>query len=282
MLKFPEPVFRGGSEALPELIEMNRREEEARRRILEDLTLEEFFVNLSSRDRLSKSQVRGTLPVRDDRELIRLVERLVLQAADRYEKLRLQWQREAVGYLTSLGAESLCRVEGGALVVPDGLDYLGLQAEGTPESRVAVRAHRIGNFAGLKARYLDLSADSMGDYCLRQAACCRVDVKTVGQCLGEDGDELRLCAREAGDWLMLRSSNCFVDARRVGRLAGLDSDNLELHVHRAGTELGERARNATIYLHRDAKSLGQRGTGVIYVRRGFPRWRTSFRIERTL
>ena len=66
----------------------------------------------------------------------------------------------------------------------------------------------------------------------------------------------------------------------MGRLAGLDSHNLEMHVHNAGAELGARARDAVIYVYREAKSLGLRGSGVVYMRHGTPPWRTTFRVER--
>jgi len=44
--------------------------------------------------------------------------------------------------------------------------------------------------------------------------------------------------------------------------------------------LGARARDAVIYVYREAKSLGLRGSGVVYMRHGTPSWRTSFRIEK--
>jgi hypothetical protein len=279
-MKFPKPAFKGSSESLKELLDINRLEEEARRRRFEDFALAELFLNLRSRDRLSKSRVRRALPARDDRELVELVERLVQEAASNYLQLRMQWQRETVGYLTSLGAEAVSHLGGAALEVPNDLDYVGMQAEGAPDRRLSIRAHSIGNFAGLKARYLDITADSVGDYCFRRAACCQVEVERAGKCLGEEGEELRLQAREAGDWLMLKSKRCYVDARRVGRLAGLDSHNLEMHVHHAGAELGARARGAVIYVYGDAKSLGLRGSGVVYMRHGTPPWRTSFRVEK--
>src|SRR4030042_3846274 len=261
-MKFPKPVFRGSSESLKDLLETNRREDEARRRRCDEFALGEFFLNLRSRDRLSKTRVRGALPARDDRDLVDLVNRLVQEASINYWQLRMQWQREAVGYLTSLGAEALGRLEGGALEVPNDLDYVGLQAEGTPEGRLTIKAHYIGDFAGLKARYTDIIADSVGDYCMRRAFCCSVEVDMAGKCLGEEGEELLLRAREAGDWLMLKSRGCYVDARTGGRLAGLDSHNLELHVHHAGPELGARAKDAVISVYREAKSLGLRGSGV--------------------
>ncbi len=279
-LKFPGHAFKESSGSLGEIIEANRREEESRRRLLNDLTLDEFFINLSSRDRLSRPRVKRALPARDDLETADLAHRLLLEAASRYRELHMQWQREAVGHLTSFAAEALARLELGTLEVPDNLDYVGLQAEGTADRRLAIKARRLGNFAGMKARYLDLEADSMGDYCLRQAAFCEARVRTAGQCLGEEGEELHLRARDAGDWLMLRSRRCRVEARRVGRLAGLDSVDLEMRVQRAGAELGERARDAVIYVYRDARSLGLQGSGVVYLRRGHPARRTSFRVER--
>ncbi len=112
-LKLPEPVFKGSSESLGELIETNRREEESRRRLLDDLTLDEFFLNLSSHDRLSRPRVKRALPVRDDREMVDLAGRLIRDAASRYAELHMQWQREAVGHLTSFAAEALARLEGG-------------------------------------------------------------------------------------------------------------------------------------------------------------------------
>jgi hypothetical protein len=279
-MKFPKPVFRGSSESLKDLLETNRREDEACHRRCEEFTLGEFFLNLRSRDRLSKTRVRGAIPARDDRDVVDLVNRLIQEASINYWQLRMQWQREAVGYLTSLGAEVLGRLEEGALEVPNDLDYVGLQAEGTPDRRLSIKAHYIGDFAGLKARYTDIIADSVGDYCLRRAVCCNVEVDMAGKCLGEEGEELLLRAREAGDWLMLKSRRCYVDAKKVGRLAGLDSHNLELHVHHAGPELGARAKDAVIYVYRDAKSLGLRGSGVIYIRHGTPPWRTTFRVEK--
>lgn len=281
-VKLPESIFKGSSESLPELIEMNRRQEEARRRLLDDLTLDEFFVGLNTKDNLTRARVRAALPSRDDRETARLTTRLIGVAASQYENLYLQWQREAIGFLTSFCAEAMSRLGDGVLRVPDGLDYVGLRAEGTPECHPSFRAHKMGNLAGAKARYCDFFADSIGDYCFRQAVGCLVEVKTAGQCLGDEAEEVRLQAREAGDWVMLRSKRCSVEARRVGRLAGLASHNLEMRVHRAGPELGERASDAVIYVYRDARSLGQDGTGVIYVKRGSAFWRTSFRIERTL
>ncbi len=279
-MKFPGPAFEGGTESLREILEDNRAEEEARRRHFEEFSLGEFFLNLRSRDRLSKARVRRAIPARDDREVVELAERLMREASENYLRLRMQWQREAVGHLSSLALEAVSRLGGGALEVPGGLDYVGIQAEGEPGRRLLVRASGIGNFAGLKARYLDIEAESVGDYCFRRARCCRAEADTAGKCLGEEGEELRLQAREAGDWLMLKSRRCFARVRKVGRLAGLDSHNLEMHVDYAGPELGARAQDAVIYVYRDAKSLGLRGSGVIYLRHGNPPWRTSFRVER--
>jgi hypothetical protein len=279
-MKFPKPAFRGGSRSLPELLETNRREDEARRRRRDDFDLREFLLNLRSRDRLSKYRARRALPARDDQELVDMIIRLLQEASSNYLQLRMQWQREAVGYLTSLAAEALCRIGEGPLEVPDDLDYVGLLAEGAPERRLGITARYIGDFAGLKARYLDVTAGSVGDYCLRRAFSCSVSVDKAGKCLGEEGEALRLQAREAGDWLMLKSRSCHVKARRVGRLAGLDSHNLELHVDHAGAELGARAKDAVIYVYHEAKSLGLRGSGTIYMRDGTPPWRTSFHVEK--
>jgi hypothetical protein len=276
-MKFPRPAFEGSSESLRDILEAHRREEEARRRRRDDFDLGEFFLNLRSRDRLSKQRVRRALPARDDREVAELAERLVREASTNYWQLRMQWQREAVGYLTSLAAEALSRLGAGPLEVPNDLDYVGLQAVGEPERRLCIKAGYIGDFAGLKARYLDIVARAVGDYCLRRAACCNVVVETAGKCLGEEGEELSLRAGEAGDWLMLKSRRCYVDARKVGRLAGLDSHNLELHVHHAGPELGARARDALIYVYRDAKSLGLRGSGVVDKSPGAPPGRAGVR-----
>ncbi len=281
-MKLPRPVFKDSGDRLPTLAGDNRREEGARRRLLEDMTLEELFCNLSSRDSLSKPLVRAALPSHDGEETARLAGRLVADAASIYGRLYLRWQREAVGYLTSLCAEASSKLGRPSIEVPDGLDFVGLEARGEPGRRLAIRARKLGDFTGLRARFADFEADSIGDYCLRQAADCSIDVRTAGQCLGEEGVRLALSARDSGDWLMLRSRECTARSRRVGRLAGLDSEGLELRVHRAGSELGERAREAVIYLYRDAKSLGKRGSGVIYVRRGSPAWSTSFRVERTL
>ena len=45
------------------------------------------------------------------------------------------------------------------------------------------------------------------------------------------------------------------------------------------SRVGGRARDAVIYVYREAKSLGLRGSGVVYMRRGTPSWCTSFRVE---
>jgi len=279
-MKLPKPVFSGSSESLKDILETNRREEEARKARFKDFALADFFLNLRSRDKLTKARVRRALPARDDSEVVEIAERLMREASSDYLQLRMQWQREAVGYLTSLGVEAYSRQCCGEWEIPDGLDYVGMQAEGTPDRWLEIRARRIGNFAGLKSKYLKIKAETVGDYCFRRANSCRVEADMAGKCLGEEGEELRLQVREAGDWLMLKSKRCFVDARKVGRLAGLDSHNLELHVYTAGAELGARARDAVIYVYREAKSLGLRGSGVVYMRHGTPPWRTSFRVEK--
>ncbi|MDY6794909.1 MAG: hypothetical protein SWK76_06475 [Actinomycetota bacterium] len=278
-MNLPRPVFKGSSESLKNLIKDNCKEEEGRLRRFKEFRLGELFINLRSRDRLSKSRVRSALPVGDDREVVELVSRLLEEAAADYLKLRMQWQREAVGYLTSIGAELFSRLEGSSMEVPSDLDYVGLEAEGAPDRRLSITARRVGNFAGIRARYLDLEADVVGDYCFRRACSCGVSVEMAGKCLGEEGEGLRLRARETGDWLLLKSRRCYVDARRVGRLAGLDSHDLEIHVHYAGAELGARARDAVIYVYRDAKSLGLRGSGIVYMSHGTPPWHTSFHME---
>ncbi len=279
-MKLPKPVFGEGPEALREILEAGRREEEARRERFRDFSLEDFFLNLRSRDRLSKARVRQALPTTDDREVVELARRLMSEASEDYLKLRMQWQREAVGYLSSLGMEAFSRLFEGDFEVPDGLDYVGMQAEGAAERPLRVKAGRLGNFAGMRARHLHIRAEEVGDYCLRRASHCRLEVGTAGKCLGEEGEDLDLRAREAGDWLMLKSRRCRVSAYKVGRLAGLDSQELELHCHLAGAELGARARDAVIYVYREARSLGLRGSGVIYLRHGSPPWRTTFRVER--
>ena len=279
-MKLPKPVFKGSGESLQEILETNRREEEARKARFQEFALADFFLNLRSRDKLTKARVRRALPARDDAEVVDLARRLMSEASADYLQLRMQWQREAVGYLTSLGAEAHSRLGGGELEIPDGLDYVGMQAEGSPDRRLSLKARRVGNFAGLKSRYLDIRAETVGDCCFRRAHFCCVETDTAGKCLGEEGEELRLQAREAGDWLMLKSKRCYVDARKVGRLAGLDSHNLEMHVHNAGAELGARAHDAVIYVYREAKSLGLRGSGVVYMRHGTPPWRTTFRVEK--
>ncbi len=279
-MRFPKPVYGRGPESLQEILEANRREDEARRKRFLDFSLEDFFLNLRSRDRLSKVRVRQALPTRDDREVVELAERLMHEASCDYLRLRMQWQREAVGFLSSLGMEAFSRIEEGEFVVPDGLDYVGMQAEGAPGRPLLIKGGRLGNFAGLRARHLHVRAEMVGDYCFRRAAHCRVEVETAGKCLGEEGEDLHLRAREAGDWLMLKSRRCRAEAQRVGRLAGLDSHHLELRCHYAGAELGARAKQATIYVFQEAKSLGLRGSGVIYLRHGSPPWRTSFRVER--
>jgi hypothetical protein len=279
-MKFPKPAFEGSADSLHDLLETSRKEDEARWRRRADFSLSEFFLNLRSRDRLSKSRVRKALPPGDERELVSLAQRLMREASDGYLQLRMQWQREAIGYLSSLAAEALCRLGGGPLEIPDGLDYVGLQAEGAPDRRLSIKAKNIGDFAGLKARYLDINAEAVGDYCLRRALSCNMEVDVAGKCLGEEGEDLRLRARVTGDWLLLKSRRCRAEVYKVGRLAGLDSHNLELHVDYAGAELGARAKDAVIYVYRDAKSLGLRGSGVIYMRRDVPPWRTSFKVEK--
>jgi hypothetical protein len=279
-MKFPKPVFSRSSESLEELLETNRAEEEARLRHFEDFDLAEFFLNMRSRDRISKSRVRRALPISDERELVELTQKLIHEAGSNYLQLRMQWQREAVGFLTTLAVEAAARLDVGVLELPNDLDYVGLHAEGTLERQLVIKARRIGNFAGLKAKNAKIVADSVGDYCFRRAAHCCIEVKTVGKCLGEEGEDLRLVAREAGDWLMLKSKRCYAEVQKVGRLAGLDSHKLTLHVHNTGAELGARAKDAVIYVYDDAKSLGLRGSGVIYIRNGSAPWRTTFRIEK--
>ena len=278
-MRLPKPAF-GGGESLRDILEDNRREEEARRQRFREFALADFFLNLRSRDKLSKMRVRRALPARDDAEVVEVALRLMGEASADYLQLRMQWQREAVGYLTSLALEAHGRLGGGELLIPDGLDYVGMHAQGSPEARLALRARRVGNFAGLKSRFLDIRAETVGDYCFRRAQCCRLQAEKAGKCLGEEGEELRLQAHEVGDWLMLKSRRCYADARKVGRLAGLDSHRLEMHVPNAGAELGARAREAVIYVYREAKSLGLRGSGVVYLRHGTPPWRTTFRVEK--
>ncbi len=278
-MRFPKPAFKGGRQALEEILEDGRREEEARRRSFLDFSLDDLFLNLRSRDRLSKVRVFRALPTREDREVVELASRLMEEAARDYIRLRMQWQREAVGYLSSLALEAYSRIAEGEFTVPDGLDYMCMQAEGSPERPLALRAGRLGNFAGMQARHLRLRAEALGDYCFRRASHCSIEALRAGKCLGEEGEGLFLRAQEAGDWLMLKSKRCRVESYRVGRLAGLDSHHLELRCHYAGAELGARAREATIYVFGEAKSLGLRGSGVIYVRHGSPPWRTSFRVE---
>ncbi len=279
-MKFPKPVFKRSSESLRDLLETNRAEEEARTTHFQEYDLAEFFLNLRSRDRISKARVRKALPTSDDRELVELLHRLVDEAASNYIQLRMQWQREAVGFLTTLAVEVTSSLGEEFLELPGSLDYVGLQAEGTPEKRLMIKAGRIGNFAGLKARYLNIKATSVGDYCFRRAVRCNIETQTAGKCLGEEGEDLRLTASEAGDWLMLKSKRCYADVHKVGRLAGLDSHKLTMHVHHTGAELGARARDAVIYVYQDAKSLGLRGSGVIYIGKGSPPWRTTFRVEK--
>jgi len=175
-MRFPRPVFEGSSEILKEHLIANQREEEARQRRFDDFSLGELFLNLRSRDRVSKIRVRRAIPARNDREVVELVERLLDEAASDYLRLREQWQREAVGYLTSLGAEALSRQDKGALRVPDDLDYVGLEAQGSSDHRLTITARRIGNFAGVRASYLDLEAEAVGDCCFRRAHSCNARV----------------------------------------------------------------------------------------------------------
>ncbi|OFW56872.1 MAG: hypothetical protein A2V52_06830 [Actinobacteria bacterium RBG_19FT_COMBO_54_7] len=279
-MRFPRPVFQRNSESLRELLDSNRAEEEARSRRFQDYDLSEFFLNLRSRDRISKARVKKALPTSDEKELAALLNRLINEAASNYIQLRMQWQREAVGFLTTLAVEAASDLGEGSLELPDNLDYVGLRAEGMPNKHLMIKAGRVGNFAGLKARYLSINAASVGDYCCRRAIHCSIETDTAGKCLGEEGEDLRLTAREAGDWLMLKSKRCYADVHKVGRLAGLDSHKLTMHVHHTGAELGARAKDAVIYVYQDAKSLGLRGSGVIYIGHGSPPWRTTFRVEK--
>jgi hypothetical protein len=175
-MRFPRSVLKGSSEILKEHLIVNQREEEARQRCFDDFSLDELFLNLRSRDRVSKIRVRRAIPARDDQEVVELVERLLEEASSDYLRLREQWQREAVGYLTSLGAEALSHQDKGALRVPDDLDYVGLEAQGSSDRRLTISARRIGNFAGVRASYLDLEADAVGDYCFRRAHSCKARV----------------------------------------------------------------------------------------------------------
>jgi hypothetical protein len=265
---------------LEDLARGARREEEARLRRLREFNLKELFLNLRSRDRLDKTKVRRSLPARSDRELVDLVRSLLREAGAFYLDLRQQWQREAVGCLTTLGAEALARLGEGPLSVPDGLDYVGINAAGEPRRPLRIKGGRLGNFVGMHARHLELEADRVGDYCFRRAGHCVVKVKKAGKCLAEEAENVVLDAEEVGDWMMLKARNCRVNAYRVGRLAGLDSQGLVLRVHYAGNELGARARDAEIYVYREVKSLGLRGSGVIYLRHPSAPWRTSFRLEK--
>lgn len=95
-MKFPKPVFKGGGESLEDILENNRREEEARRERFREFALADFFLNLRSRDKLTKMRVRRALPALDDAEVVDLALRLMREASADYLQLRMQWQREAV------------------------------------------------------------------------------------------------------------------------------------------------------------------------------------------
>ena len=208
-----------------------------------------------------------------------MIERLMDQAHVAYARLRMQWQRQLVGYLTSLGAEALARLGEEELEVPPGFDYVGLEAAGSPEMRLHIRAEEIGDHAGLRARYLSLRAGRIGDHCFTHSHACDLSAGKAGHFLGEHSQGMRLRVGEAGDWLLLKSAGAVAELCRVGRLAGLDSHDLEIRVDHATYELGARARNAVIYVRRSVLTMGLSGSGVVYLAPEVGPVRTCFEIR---
>jgi hypothetical protein len=267
---------------LEELLRTARREERAERERYEAFSVRDLFLSLRSRDRMSKKRVRKALPDRDDGQLLELITRLLERAATAYLSFRSRWEREVLGYLTSIGAEVSAALGLGPFRVPDGLDYVGLEAEGVGSLRPAILARHVGAFAGMKAVNLDLEASTLGDYGFRRAVGCRVVAGSVGKCFGEEAEDLHLRAERAGDWLFLKSSGCLAEVGEVGRLAGLDSRDLRLFARRAGAELGARAEGAELHVTESLKGLGLRGRGTVYLPPHLYRMalenRTSFRL----
>lgn len=264
-MRFPRPQLGDGRESLEDILRTARREERAERERYESFSVRDLFLSLRSRDRMSKKKVRKALPERDDEELLGLITKLLERAATAYLSFRSRWEREVLGYLTSIGAEVSATLGLGPFRVPDGLDYVGLEAEGTGSLRPAITARHLGSFAGMKAVNLDLSVSTLGDYCFRRAVGCRVEAESVGKCFGEEAEELFLRAGRAGDWLFLKSVRCRGEVGEVGRLAGLDSRGLQLFARRAGAELGARAEEAEIHVTESLKGLGLRGRGTVYL-----------------
>lgn len=264
-MRFPRPHLGEGRGSLEEILETAKREERAERERFERFTVRELFLTLRSRDRMSKKRVRKALPDREDEELLELITRLLERAATAYLSFRSRWEREVLGYLTSIGAEVSASLGLGPFRVPDGLDYVGLEVEGSGAQRPAIQARHLGAFAGMKAVNLDLTARTLGDYGFRRAVGCRVEAETVGKCFGEEAEGLLLRADRAGDWLFLKSRDCRAEVEEVGRLAGLDSRGLRLVVRRAGAELGARAEEADFVVTEDLKGLGLRGRGTVHL-----------------
>ncbi len=264
-MRFPKPHLGEERGSLEEILETTKREEKAERERYERFTVRELFLSLRSRDRMSKKRVRKALPDRDDEELLGLITRLLERAATAYLSFRSRWEREVLGYLTSIGAEVSAALGLGPFRVPDGLDYVGLEAEGSGNQRPAILSRHLGAFAGMKAVNLDLTASTLGDYGFRRAVGCKVEAETVGKCFGEEAERIRLRAERAGDWLFLKSKDCEAEVGEVGRLAGLDSRGLRLVVRRAGAELGARAEEAEFYVTESLKGLGLRGRGTVYL-----------------
>ena len=276
----PDRRLLSGRGSLEELVEAGRREEAARGRFLRDFDLGELMLRVRSRDSFGKARVRRCLPARGDDELLELTVRLLEEARRRYNDMHALWQRQLVGYLTSLGAEAAARLDGRELTVPPGFDYVGLEAAGSPGRRISLRTEQAGYRCGERACCLDLRAGQLGDHCFSHSRDCRLTAGRAGDFLGERSEAMRLEVGEAGDWLLLKSRGARARLRRTGRLAGLDSHDLELQVDFASYELGARAHNASIFVHREVLTMGLSGSGVVYLAPGVKEVRTCFEVRR--
>jgi hypothetical protein len=278
-MRMPRRAFDDRSGSLEEMVEDAHREDQARARHACDFDLGELMLQVRSHDSFSKGRVRRCIPARNDEELVRVIERLMGQAHSAYPRLRMQWQRQLVGYLTSLAAEALARLGNDELDVPPGFDYVGMEAIGSEEVQLRIRTEEAGDYGGLRARYLNLRAGRIGDHCFTHSRACHLSAGKAGHFLGEHSQGMRLRVGEAGDWLLLKSRDAAAELHRVGRLAGLDSHDMEIRVDHATYELGARASNAVIYVYRSVLTMGLSGSGVVYLAPEVGPVRTCFEVR---
>ncbi len=278
-MKLPRHRLAKGSSSLSDMIRTDRREEEARARHARDFDLGELMLQVRSRDSFGKERVRRAIPAQEDEELVKVVDRLLKEASSYYSRMNMQWQRQLIGYLTSLGAEAMARLGLGELEIPSCFDYVGLEADGTAGHSLAIKAEEVGDHCGLKASFLVLRAGKVGDHCFTHSDSCMVVSGRAGHFLGERSQGMRVRAGEVGDWLLLESKGARAEVRRAGRLAGLDSHDLEMHVDYASYELGARSFNATIYVYRGVLSMGLSGNGVVYLAPEIGPVRTCFEMR---